>query len=344
MMKMAPSLIAIAMAAMGATAAHAADDIYFGAGAGAAHFNGLNKIGGGGYAGTEDAAAANAFVGYNFTENFGTEFGYQYAGRGNTDGLRYENQGATLSGIARLPLGGDFSAFAEGGAYWAHTDGLGTSDTKVSPLAGLGVTYKVNDALDLQARYRYMWDVADLHAGDAPDDVRYKSNQSVATLEAVYHPFRTSYVAPAPAPVVEEAPAPAPQVVEKNFALNSDVLFAFGKDSLKPEGVAALNALYQQIVEFQPKDGNAVVVGYTDRIGSDAYNQKLSEARARTVANFLVSKGMAASKVAIEGRGEANPVTGTKCDGVKAKAQLISCLAPDRRVEVRVSGVQEVQK
>ncbi|WP_321149193.1 OmpA family protein [Aeromonas jandaei] len=341
MMKMAPSLIAITMAALGATAAHAADDIYFGAGVGAAHFNGLNKIESTNV-GEEDAAAANAFVGYNFTENFGTEFGYQYAGRGNTNGNRYENQGATLSGIARLPLGGDFSAFAEGGAYWAHTDGLGVSDTKVSPLAGLGVTYKVNDALDLQARYRYMWDVADLHADNGE---RYKSNQSVATLEAVYHPFRSSYVAPAPAPVVEEAPAPvAPQIVEKNFALNSDVLFAFGKDSLKPEGVAALNALYQQIVEFQPKDGNAVVVGYTDRIGSDAYNQKLSEARARTVANFLVSKGMAASKVAIEGRGEANPVTGTKCNGVKAKAQLISCLAPDRRVEVRVSGVQEVQK
>ncbi|MFB2855143.1 OmpA family protein [Aeromonas allosaccharophila] len=340
MMKMAPSMIAIAMAALGATAAHAADDIYFGAGVGAAHFNGLNKIDGGGYAGTEDAAAANAFVGYNFTENFGTEFGYQYAGRGNTEGLRYENQGATLSGIARLPVGNDLSLFAEGGAYWAHTDGLGISDTKVSPLAGAGVTYKVSDALDLQARYRYMWDVADLNV----DGTHYKSNQSVATLEAVYHPFRTSYVAPVAAPVVEEAPAPAPQVVEKNFALNSDVLFAFGKDTLKPEGVAALNGLYQQIVEFQPKDGNAVVVGYTDRIGSDAYNQKLSEARARTVANFLVSKGMAASKVAIEGRGEANPVTGTKCNGVTAKAQLISCLAPDRRVEVRVSGVQEVQQ
>ncbi|KXU80814.1 MULTISPECIES: porin OmpA [Aeromonas] len=337
MMKMAPSLIAIAMAAMGATAAHAAEDIYFGAGVGAAHFNGLNKIEGVNN-GEEDAAAANAFVGYNFNEYFGTELGYQYAGRGNTEGLRYENQGATLSGIARLPLGNDFSLFAEGGAYWAHTDGLGISDTKVSPLAGAGVTYKVNDALDLQARYRYMWDVADLNV----EGTHYKSNQSVATLEAVYHPFRTSYVAPAPAPVVEEAPAP--QVVEKSFALNSDVLFAFGKDTLKPEGAQALDALYQQIVEFQPKDGSAVVVGYTDRIGSDAYNQKLSEARARTVANFLVSKGMAASKVAIEGRGEADPVTGTKCDGVKAKAQLISCLAPDRRVEVRVSGVQEVQQ
>ncbi|PKQ77615.1 porin OmpA [Aeromonas sobria] len=340
MMKMAPSLIAIAMATLGATAAHAADDIYFGAGVGAAHFNGLNKIDGGGYEGTEDAAAANAFVGYNFTENFGTEFGYQYAGRGNIEGERYENQGATLSGIARLPVGNDFSLFAEGGAYWAHTDGLGISDTKVSPLVGAGVTYKVSDALDLQARYRYMWDVADLN----DDGFHYKSNQSVATLEAVYHPFRTSYVAPVAAPVVAEAPAPAPQMVEKSFALNSDVLFAFGKETLKPEGVAALNGLYQQIVEFQPKDGNAVVVGYTDRIGSDAYNQKLSEARARTVANFLVTKGMAASKVAIEGRGEANPVTGTKCNNVTAKAQLISCLAPDRRVEVRVSGVQEVQK
>ena len=339
MMKMAPSLIAIAMATMGATAAHAADDIYFGAGVGAAHFNGLNKIEGVN-TGEENAAAANAFVGYNFTENFGTELGYQYAGRGNTDGNRYENQGATLSGIARLPLGGDFSAFAEGGAYWAHTDGMGTSDTRVSPLAGLGVTYKVNDALDLQARYRYMWDVADLQVSD----VRYKSNQSVATLEAVYHPFRSSYVAPAPAPIVEEAPAPAPQVVEKNFALNSDVLFAFGKSTLKPEGVAALNTLYQQIVDVQPRDGSAVVVGFTDRIGSEAQNLKLSEARARTVADFLVSKGMAAGKVTIEGRGTANPVTGAQCDGIKARAQLIACLAPDRRVEVRISGVKEVQK
>ncbi|MCH7371629.1 porin OmpA [Aeromonas aquatica] len=340
MMKMAPSLIAIAMAALGTTTAYAADDIYFGAGVGATHFNGLNKIEGV-TAGEEDATAVNVFAGYNFNEYFGSELGYQYTGRGNTDGNRYESQGATLSGIARLPLGNDFSLFGEAGAYWGHTDGLGISDTKVSPLAGAGVTYKVNDALDLQARYRYMWDVADLTTDTG---VQYKSNQSVATLEAVYHPFRTSYVAPAPAPVVEEAPAPAPQVVEKNFALNSDVLFAFGKETLKPEGTAALNALYQQIVEFQPKDGNAVVVGYTDRIGSDAYNQKLSEARARTVANFLVSKGMAASKVAIEGRGEANPVTGTKCNGVKAKNELISCLAPDRRVEVRISGVQEVQQ
>ncbi|MGL5032089.1 MAG: OmpA family protein [Aeromonas sp.] len=339
MMKMAPSLIAIAMATMGATAAHAADDIYFGAGVGAAHFNGLNDIAGV-RSGTEDAAAASAFVGYNYNENFGTELGYLYAGRGNTNGDRYENQGATLSGIARLPIAGDFSAFVEGGAYWAHTDGLRASDTKLSPLAGVGVTYKVNDALDLQARYRYMWNVADLYGKHTDHGVHAGADQYVGTLEAVYHPFRTSYVEPVAAPVV----AAAPVMVEKDFALNSDVLFAFGKATLKPAGVQALDAMYQQIAEFQPKDGNAVVVGYTDRIGSEAQNQKLSEARARTVANFLVAKGMAADKVAIEGRGESDPVTGTQCNGVAPKAKLIACLAPDRRVEIKVSGVQEVQE
>lgn len=340
-MKMAPSMIAIALAAITATAANASDDIYFGTGVGAAHFNGLDNQA---KDGTEDAAAANAFAGYNFTDNLGAEFGYQYAGRGNTDGKRYENQGATLSGIARMPIMGDISAFAEGGAYWAHTDGFGVSDTKLSPLAGVGVTYKVNDALDLQARYRYMWDVADLHGTTSNGDAHYKANQSVTTLEAVYHPFRSSYVAPTAAPVAEEAPAPvaAPQMVEKTFDLSSDVLFAFGKSTLKPEGQQALNGLYKDLVAASPKDGKAVVIGYTDRIGSDKANLRLSEARARTVANYLVSKGLPASKVSIQGRGESSPVTGTQCNGIKAKAQLIACLAPDRRVEVRVTGVQQV--
>ena len=76
MMKMAPSMIAIAMAALGATAAHAADDIYFGAGVGATHFNGLNKLENTNV-GQEDAAAANAFMGYNFTENFNAYVDYK---------------------------------------------------------------------------------------------------------------------------------------------------------------------------------------------------------------------------------------------------------------------------
>ncbi|ELI6424350.1 hypothetical protein RRM51_003808, partial [Aeromonas veronii] len=52
------------------------------------------------------------------------------------------------------------------------------------------------------------------------------------------------------------------------------------------------------------------------------------------------SKGLPADKVSIQGNGASNPVTGNQCDAIKAKAALIDCLGPDRRVEVRVTGVQ----
>ncbi|BDN90191.1 hypothetical protein KAM471c_40060 [Aeromonas caviae] len=143
-------------------------------------------------------------------------------------------------------------------------------------------------------------------------------------------------VAPTPAP--EPAPAPAPVLVEKQFSLDSDVLFEFNKATLKPAASQALDNLFAQILAANPKDGVATVIGHTDRIGSEAYNQSLSEQRARTVADYLIAKGLFADKVRAEGRGESSPVTGGSCpDG--AKAQMIACLAPDRRVEVRLTGV-----
>ena len=331
-MKMAPALIALAIAAMGTSTAQAADDWYTGIGAGWAYGHDLNDFG---KDADKDATALSLFGGYNFNDYYAAELGYLYTGKAGVDGVDFKTQGATLSGLARLPLGDIFSVFAEGGAYFNHVNGNGNSDNGTAPLAGVGLTAKLSDLIDVQARYRYMWNLGD-------EQKTWETDMSVATLELVMHPNRTSYVAPVAAPAPE--PVPEPVVVDKSFSLSSDVLFAFGKSTLKPEGVASLNTLYQQIVDVQPKDGSAVVVGYTDRIGSDAYNLKLSEARARTVADFLVGKGLPAGKVAIEGRGEANPVTGTQCNSVKGKAQLISCLAPDRRVEVRVTGVQEVKQ
>ncbi|MDF2400418.1 MULTISPECIES: porin OmpAII [Aeromonas] len=329
-MKMAPALIALAIAAMGTSTAQAADDWYTGIGAGWAYGHDLNDFG---KDADKDATALSLFGGYNFNDYYAAELGYLYAGKAGVDGVDFKTQGATLSGLARLPLSDIFSVFAEGGAYFNHVNGNGNSDNGTAPLAGVGLTAKLSDLIDVQARYRYMWNLGD-------EQKTWETNMSVATLELVMHPNRTSYVAPVAAPAPE--PVPEPVVVDKSFSLSSDVLFAFGKSTLKPEGVASLNTLYQQIVDVQPKDGSAVVVGYTDRIGSDGYNLKLSEARARTVADFLVGKGLPAGKVSIDGRGKAEPVTGTQCDGIKAKAQLIACLAPDRRVEVRVTGIQEV--
>ncbi|WP_320545288.1 OmpA family protein [Aeromonas veronii] len=335
-----PVWIALALASTGAQA-EPVHDWYAGVGGGWAIAHNLNDfsqdVG-------KDATALSLFGGYNFTENLGAEIGYLSTGDWDISGHDFNSKGATLSVIGRLPLSEMFSIFAEGGGYIYHVESANGGDDNLAPLAGLGVTARLHDWVDLQARYRYL-----VRVGDDPDNdkansgtQRWVSDISTATLEVVIHPNRSQPTepAPTPAPVVVPPPPAEPEMVDQTFNLSSDVLFAFGKADLKPEGMSALDALYQQIVDVQPKDGSAVVMGYTDRIGSDASNQRLSEARAQTVADFLINKGLPADKVSIQGNGASNPVTGNQCDDIKARTALIDCLGPDRRVEVRVTGVQ----
>ena len=79
-----------------------------------------------------------------------------------------------------------------------------------------------------------------------------------------------------------------------------------------------------------------MATGHTDRIGTVAYNDRLSMRRAQAVKAYLVSKGVPADRIYTEGKGKRNPVT-TGCNQKNRKA-LIACLAPDRRVEVEVVG------
>ena len=83
-----------------------------------------------------------------------------------------------------------------------------------------------------------------------------------------------------------------------------------------------------------------LVTGHTDRIGSQAYNQKLSERRANAVRDYLVSKGVARDKIETLGMGKTQPVPGVVCNQAypKERKALIECLAPNRRVEVEVKG------
>ncbi|MGH1408639.1 MAG: OmpA family protein [Aeromonas sp.] len=339
-----PVWIALALASTGAQA-EPIHDWYAGVGGGWAIAHNLNDFS---QDVSKDATALSLFGGYNFTENLGAEIGYLSTGDWNIGGTNFNSKGATLSIIGRLPLNDMFSVFAEGGGYLYHVKSINGGDDNLAPLAGLGVTARLHDWVDLQARYRYI-----VRVGDDPDNgkansgtQRWVSDISTATLELVIHPNRSqpAEAAPTPAPVVIPPPPAEPEMVDQTFNLSSDVLFAFGKADLKQEGMSALDDLYQQIVDVQPKDGSAVVMGYTDRIGSDANNQRLSEARAQTVADFLISKGLPSDKVSIQGNGASNPVTGNQCDAIKPKAALIDCLGPDRRVEVRVTGVQSTSE
>ena len=104
---------------------------------------------------------------------------------------------------------------------------------------------------------------------------------------------------------------------------------------LTPEGKAAIDAQVVGKLSQVTKLDVVLVTGHTDRLGTDAYNQKLSERRADAVRDYLVSKGVDKAKIETIGMGEKQPVV--QCDQ-KAMKALIECLQPNRRVDVEVKG------
>jgi OmpA-OmpF porin, OOP family len=151
----------------------------------------------------------------------------------------------------------------------------------------------------------------------------------------------------APVPVAQAAPAPVvaappPRVIEK-ITLNTDVLFAFNKAELTSAGEQKLDELAQSA---KGTDVDKVVLtGHADRIGSEDYNQKLSEDRAQAVADYLASKGVERSHLQVEAKGKSEPITGNQCDKLgpenNKNQKLIACLQPDRRVDAELLGSRE---
>ena len=327
----------VASAMSVSASANDAEGAFLGAGFGGNNYSELGDVG---TATKSSTPSAHVFGGYTFNEYIGAEAGYNWLGNGRVDNERFKAHGANVSLLPRYPLTEELSLLGELGVMrWNVANELtDVSDFGVSPIFGIGLAYRVSDPVDLQVRYRHIDGIGDAKTGET-------DSESLG-FDVVYYPTRTSTPAPvatpAPAPVV--APAPAPQPVEetKTFTLTSDVLFDFGKATLKPAGVTALSQLYNQIQTLEMTDKNIVVYGYTDRIGSDAYNLKLSQERAKTVSSFLTSKGLSATRITAVGRGEADPVSPASCNAVKAKKNLIVCLAPDRRVSVEVKGSKTV--
>ena len=200
--------------------------------------------------------------------------------------------------------------------------------TKASLILGAGVEYAILPELAARLEYQWLSKAGNLDKALAKEDI--------ANTNLNYNPDIHSVTAGLSYRFGQGAAPVAAEVVNKTFTLNSDVTFAFGKSTLKPEASTALDGIYGEIA--QVANPAVAVNGYADRIGKDAANLKLSQRRAETVANYLVSKGVNSNAITATGYGEANPVTGATCDAVKGRKALIACLAPDRRVEVQVQG------
>ena len=143
----------------------------------------------------------------------------------------------------------------------------------------------------------------------------------------------------APAATAPAAATPGTAPAREKVTVAADALFDFNKATLRPEGKAKLDDVVaksnQLVLEV------VIAVGHADRIGSAAYNQKLSEKRAASVKDYLVSKGIPANRIYTEGKGSKQPVTKPdQCKGPKS-AKVIACLQPDRRVDIEIIGTKK---
>jgi OOP family OmpA-OmpF porin len=275
---------------------------------------------------------------------FDIQIGATYA-RNKDNGVKYDQ---TLFGIDSLLMfsRSNFRPFLllGVGAQRDKVSGVGGKVSGTSPYAtaGLGFQLGLSDRWSMQADYRTV-------QGKIRNDEDFgfsRSNNKYWTVgfNYAFSSPPVAAVAPAPEPtpvaVVEAPPAPLPPPPPparfEKVTMSATELFEFDKAVLRsPQPkLDEIAAALQADMSISDID----VTGYTDRLGSDKYNQKLSERRAVAVREYLVNKGIDGSRLKAVGKGEANPVV--QCND-KKRADLIACLAPNRRVEVEQITIEK---
>ena len=131
---------------------------------------------------------------------------------------------------------------------------------------------------------------------------------------------------------VVAAPPPSAPLASK-LSLAADTTFDFNKSVLKADGKSKLDALVESLKGVTVDV--VIVVGHTDSVGSDAYNQRLSLARADSVKTYLSSKGISSQRIRTEGRGESQPLADNATEEGRAK---------NRRVEIQVVEASKTAK
>ena len=289
-------------------------------------------------------------AGKEINEKWDFQVGGSYASLDGNSGGKYKQ---TLLGVDALYMFSRerFRPFLLVGLGYAHNkvDYMGGSKDSWMANVGAGVQYLVNDTVGLQADVRQVWSEAEIGTpGASSSDT---VSNTVLNVGAIFRfgapaPVAAAEPAPQPAPVAAAEPAPQPAPVAaaepcspktETIVIQSEALFDFDKAIIKDKSNQALDEVVAKIKEHGDVEF-VLVTGHTDRIGSDAYNQKLSERRANAVKKYLAGHGVEGARIKSEGKGESEPVV--ECKDVKGRKNLIECLAPNRRVVVDATHKQ----
>ncbi len=288
---------------------------------------------------------ANPFAGYMFNKYLGLmvqgHFTFQSPDNDHRAaqyiGFNNENQwtsvlGATGGPRLDIPLGEMAALYitAQGGGFQGVSGRLdGRGGPGFSLGGGLDIYATDNFSIGAFGRFNHAYIAPrpfiltnQVAADQGPSDARWVT-VGLSLKGSFGHP-----APPPPPPRVAQAPPPPPPPppppTKKKIVLRS-VHFDFDKATLRSDALPVLNEAINTLKQEGSVD--IVVEGYTDSVGTDAYNQKLSDRRAKSVREYLVKHGISPSRITTKGYGETHPV---------ASNETAEGRQQNRRVELHV--------
>jgi len=293
--------------------------------------------------------AYKIFGGYKVNRNFAVEGGYfnlgQFGFQSTTSPTgtfagKIKLQGLNIDAVGIVPLAEKFSAFGRLGLQYAQakdqfaaTGAATASDPNPSKSAanykaGLGVQYDFTEHLGMRGE----WEVYRIN-----DAVGNRGDVNVLSVGLVYlfgadkpAPARRAETPPAPPPV-QRAAEPVlvivPVMRTQQYCSILDIQFEIAEDEIQRESKEKLAVLGTFLKKYP--DTWAVIEGHTDEVGTDADNMKLSQRRAQSVVDYLVSsQGIARSRLSAVGYGETRPIADNRTEeGKRANRRIHAVIA-----------------
>ncbi len=302
-------------------------DLYFGASIPTSHWNDYVNTGGvvGAFAGYRWGLSDNVALGVVVNPSFsigGTDLGgncrYSYCSGKETSSTFSIGLGPKLSFIE----GPTQISLAVTGAYFRDIAGVLDSDG-----AGLAIHAAVTRDLGwygLNAGIFGRFEEQFLSPYPGNGNGRFNGrNDQVNDRQMIMAGLQLGWNGPAPVVAAPVPPPPPPAPMRKKIVLRG-VNFDYDKATLQPAGRPILDEA-AEILKANP-DVNVEVRGFTDSRGSDAYNQRLSERRAQTVKNYLVSRGVSPSRLTTRGYGESDPVATNETEAGRAQNRRVELI------------------
>lgn len=269
----------------------------------------------------EETFSADADLDNDWMADVGVGFGYANGFRSEAElahrtnevsgaGADVEASSLMINGFYDFNRDGAIQPYLGLGLGYAQVDSGADDDSNWAWQGLAGVAIPLGERLSLDIGYRY-FNVQDLESGPI-SDLDY--THQAATLG-----LRFQFGAPAPAAVAqpEPAPAPAPAPLPAPAACPTSefvVYFEWDRSNLNEAAIATID---QAVARARQCNVTAtIIVGHTDTSGSNAYNAGLSERRAGVVRDAMVARGMSASTMTVQARGETDLARQTR-DGVR---------------------------